>query len=198
MKNIYLTLFFLGFTFLAVAQNEAATHLAEAKTNYASRDLDGTRFALQQSLNELYVLIGKKILAELPTTIGDAKALSEGDQYNGMALGYSSIYIDRTYQSDDKKKNINLSLINDSPMLGALNMFLSNPMLNMMSGKKMIKIDGYKCALEASESTPVTYTLYVPFSQSLLTLTFDGYDNENQVTTLAKQVPIGKIIALAE
>ncbi len=198
MKNIYITLFFLGFTCLAVAQSGAATHLAEAKTSYATRDLDGTRFALQQSLNELYVLIGKKILAELPATIGDAKALSEGDQYNGMALGYSSIYIDRTYQSDDKKKNINLSLINDSPMLSALNLFLSNPVLNMMSRKKMIKIDGYKCALEASESTPVTYTLYVPFSQSLLTLTFDGYNSENEVSTLAKQVPIGKIIALAE
>ncbi len=198
MKNIYLTLLFLGFTYLAVAQNEAANHLAEAKTSYATRDLEGTRFALQQSLNELYVLIGKKILAELPTTIGDAKALSEGDQYNGMALGYNSVYIDRSYKSTDQKKNINITLINDSPLLSGLNLFLSNPMLNMMSGKKMIKIDGYKCALEASESTPVTYTLYVPFSQSLLTLTFDGYNNENEVLTLAKLVPIGKIIALAE
>ncbi len=194
---VYIILLF-GINISLSAQNQTSTHLAEAKSNYNAGDLEATRFALQQSLNELNVLIGQRILDEMPEQLGEATALADSDQYNGSTVGYTGIFVDRTYQNTDASQTIQISLIHDSPLMSGLTTFLANPLINALSGRKMVKIDNYKTALESSDATPITYTLYTPFGKSLLTMTFDGFNNENEVLNLAKQVPVGKIIKLAE
>ncbi|MEM6700738.1 MAG: hypothetical protein AAF599_20200, partial [Bacteroidota bacterium] len=76
--------------------------------------------------------------------------------------------------------------------------FLASPIMNIASGRKSMKIDGYKSALETSESDPKTYTIYIPFSKSLITLTFNGYDSETEVIGLANQLPIKEVIEVAQ
>ncbi len=198
MKKTYLSIIILFIGFQAFTQNKVNEHLAEASTSYAAKDLEATRFALQQSLNELYILIGEKILAEMPEKLGDAAAQKKEDVYNGYALGFTGVYIDRTYQNAKGDQRIEINLINDSPLLAGLNTFLTNPILNIGSGRKMIKIDGYKSALEKSEGEPLTFTLSTPFNQSLITTKFEGFKDENQVLALAKQIPFAKIIAVAQ
>lgn len=193
-----LVILFLSATSLLSAQDQTTTHLAEAKSTYNSGELEATRFALQQSLNELNLLIGQRILDELPEQLGTATALSDSDAYNGSVVGYTGVYIDRTYQSENKEQTIQLNLIHDSPLMSGLTTFLANPLINALSGRKMVKIDGYKTALEESEGTPTEFSLYVPFGKSLLTMSFEGFESENEVLALAKLVPVGKIVALAE
>ncbi|MEM8523642.1 MAG: hypothetical protein AAGG68_03310 [Bacteroidota bacterium] len=198
MKKITLSIFLLATFLFTQAQDQLNNHLAEAKTNYASDNLEDARFALQQSLNELYIVISKQILETLPETLGDTKAQSEGDQYNGTAMGYTGVFIDRTYASADQKKVIDVSLVHDSPLMSSIGSFLASPLMNLASGRKSLKIDGYKSALETSESDAKTYTIYIPFAQSLITLTFNGYDSETEVIGLANQLPIKEIVEVAQ
>lgn len=198
MKKIYLLLIAFVFTSSLFAQDKVNAHLAEATTSYAAKDLEAARFALQQSMNELYILIGEKILAEMPEKLGNLTAQKSEDAYNGYALGFTGVYIDRTYASADGKQTVHISLLNDSPLLSGLNAFLTSPLMAMAAGRKMIKIDGYKSSLEKSDSEPVTFTLSTPFNQSLLTSTFDGFEDENQVVGLANQIPVAKIVAIAQ
>ncbi|MEL6719044.1 MAG: hypothetical protein AAFO82_00930 [Bacteroidota bacterium] len=198
MKNITLSIFFLFAVYSIQAQDQLNTHLAEAKTNYSSGNLEDARFALQQSLNELYVVISKQILETLPETLGDTKAQSEGDQFNGTAMGYTGVFIDRTYANDTQRKVIDISLVHDSPLMNSIGSFLASPIMNLASGRKSMKIDGYKSALETSESEPKTYTIYIPFAQSLITLTFNGYDDETEVIGLANQLPIREVVEIAQ
>jgi len=198
MKKVILFIFFLASIFSIQAQDQLDTHLAEAKTNYTAGNLEDARFALQQSLNELYVVISKQILETLPETLGDTKAQSDGDQYNGAAMGYNGVFIDRTYADAAQKKVIDISLVHDSPLMSSIGSFLASPIMNLASGRKSMKIDGYKSALETSESDPKTYTIYIPFSQSLITLTFNGYDSETEVIGLANQLPIKEVVEVAQ
>lgn len=198
MKKIYLFIFILFIGFPAFSQNKVDEHLTEASKQYAARNLEETRFALQQSLNELYVLIGEKILAELPEKLGDVTAQKKNDAYNGYTLGFTGVYIDRTYQNAAADKTMQITLINDSPLMSGMNAFLTNPILNMGSGRKTIKIDGYKSVLEKSEDDPASYTLNIPFNQSLITTKFEGFKDENQVLALAKLIPVAKIVAAAQ
>lgn len=117
---------------------------------------------------------------------------------NGYTLGFTGVYIDRTYQNAAAGKTVQITLLNDSPLMSGLNAFLTNPLLNLGAGRKLIKIDGYKCVLEKEEGEPVTYTLNTPFNQSLIMTKFEGFKDENQVLTLAKMIPFAKIIAAAQ
>jgi hypothetical protein len=166
-----------------------------AQSNYQSGNLEETRFALQQSLNELYLLISKEVLEVLPQQLGEAQAVGDADQYNGALLGYNGVFIDRTYASSDQQKNINVSLIHDSPLMSSLGTFLASPIMTMATGRKRLKVDGYKGALEHETDD---YVLYIPFSQSLLTVTFSGYDSETEVVGLANQLPVSKVVSVVE
>ncbi|MEM1327371.1 MAG: hypothetical protein AAGI23_15515 [Bacteroidota bacterium] len=194
MKILILSLL-LAYSITISAQDQLTTHMTSAQTNYQSGDLEETRFALQQSLNELYLLISKEVLAVLPQQLGTAQAVGDADQYNGALLGYTGVFIDRTYESSDRQKNINISLIHDSPLMSSLGSFLASPIMSMATGRKRLKVDGYKGALEHETDE---YVLYVPFSQSLLTVTFSGYDSETEVIGLANQLPVTKVVAIVE
>ncbi len=198
MKNIFLLLFLSLTTAVLSAQEELNAQLAEAKTQYAAGDLEATRFALQQSLNELYILMGQKILDEMPQQVGELTALEDEDAYNGYNLGFTGVYIDRTYQNEAGDQSIQVNLIYDSPLLSGLNSFLATPLMAMASGRKMVKIDGYKTVLEDEEADEGTFVLNTPFGQSLLTMTFDGFENENEVVGLANQIPIATIVKIVQ
>ncbi|MEM9887803.1 MAG: hypothetical protein AAF849_18050 [Bacteroidota bacterium] len=198
MKNIFLLLLFGFFSFSLSAQEQVDEYLADAKSSYDVGNLEDTRFALQQSLNELYVLISKEILAALPDQLGAAKAVSEGDQYNGALMGYSGVFVDRTYEHPDQDQSVQVALVHDSPLMSGIGSFLASPVMSMATGRKRVKIDGYKAALEESEGMTKEYTFYIPFDQSLITLTFNGYDNETEVIGLANQLPIAKVVSIAK
>lgn len=88
--------------------------------------------------------------------------------------------------------------MNDSPLLASLNAFLTSSFA-AMTGQKVVKVNGYKGALERLDgSNPVEYKLNIPFGQSLLTLNFTGIKDEAAVLQLANQFPIAKIVELTK
>jgi hypothetical protein len=179
-------------------EKDASASLASASSNYSSKNLQATRSDLQNSLTEIDVQIGKIILAILPQQLGGLDAVATNDEYVASAAGFAGVYIKRVYESTDRSKRIEINLINDSPMMGMVSGFLSSPLLVGMSGKKTIKIDGFKGMYEEQEGDgSKEFKINIPSNQSMLSMIFVGVD-EAQVSKSANQVPVGDIFAITK
>ncbi len=180
----------------------AANYIAKAKTDYSSGNLEETRFTLQQALVEIDMAIGREIMAMLPEQINDMKAVTENDDVNGTAAGFAGLYIDREYRSEGETPQVfRINLINNSPLLAGINTFLTAPLIGavMGGGRKKIKVDGYKGLLEPKEGSTVPgYTLNIPFGDSLLTFDFEHVSTETEVMGITNQIPVSKIVDMAE
>jgi len=199
ITNIF-ALVALFFMFLPVSGQDVAAKLSEAESSYASKDLEGTRFALQEALSGINQAIAKEILDIIPKTMG-GMACSEKDDNVSGASGFAGISLSRKY--GDETKNAQLDVISDSPLIAGINVILSMPAImgNSDPNQKRIKVGGYKAVLQkqdASEGSPVSYTLQIPLSQSLLTLHVNGVSSENDVMSMANTLPLDKIAKLAQ
>ncbi|GEM_PF-7025463 len=173
-------------------------YLADAGTKYNAKDFEGTRFELQRSLTELDIVISKKILEMLPTSLAGLDADAEADEYLANSAGFAGVYISRTYEEQASNKNININMVDDSPMMAIVSQFINTPMMVGMSGKKSVKIDGYKGMLEETNNGDGTeYTINIPSNQSMITMTFNGID-EATVLKSANQIPVGDIFSFVK
>ncbi len=203
MKNIIYIIIIIAVQSLLtfVKAQDAAAKLDEAEKSYSSKDLDNTRYALQDALNEINKAIGKDILNILPTKLSDITYNQKDDNVNGAA-GFAGLFVNRTYGASDGK-NAKIEIMGDSPLLTSLNALLAMPTFFGASdpNNKRIKISGYKAMLKKetnSETQVVTYTVQIPLNQTLLTFTVKGIPAENDVIALANSLPIDKIVKIAE
>jgi hypothetical protein len=200
-KLTFITMIFAAccFSFNIKAQ-DAASKLDEAEKAYSSHDLDNTRFALQEALNEINVAIGKEIIVLLPTKLGDISFNEKDDNVSG-ATGIAGLTISRSYGAADTK-NGRIDIIGDSPLISSINAMLSMPFMMGGSGStsKKESINGYKGLLnkETDSNNNVKYTLQIPISQTLLTLTISGVTDENSVLNIAKTIPLDQISKFAQ
>lgn len=175
---------------------DAEAYLSEATSKYNSKNLEGARSEMQRALVEIDVVIGKMILDMLPNQIAGLSANTTTDEHLASAAGFGGVFVKRLYESADKTKSLEISLVDDSPLMGALSGFMSSPLIATMSGKKSITIDGYKGMLEEMEdSDPHEFNINIPSSQSLLTITSKNL-SETELTSASNLVPVGKIFQL--
>ena len=164
-----------------IKAQDAAAKLNEADAAYSSKNLDNTRYALQQALIEINKAVGKDILDLLPQKITDIDVVPKEDNVSGSS-GFAGLFVNRSYGQG--VKNAKIEIISDSPMLSGLNAMLSMPMImgNSNPNEKRMKISGYKAMLQKStDSTSVSYTLQIPLNQALFTLHTKGIPDENTV-----------------
>jgi hypothetical protein len=182
-----------------VKAQDASAKLNEADASYSSKNLENTRYALQQALIEINKAVGKDILELLPRTISDLQVVPKEDNVSGAA-GFAGLFVNRTYGQGEK--NVKVEIISDSPMLAGLNAMLSMPMImgNTDPNQKRMKISGYKAMLQKSTSdeTNVSYTLQIPLNQALFTLHVKGIPAENDVINMANGLPLDQIAKLAQ
>lgn len=202
MKYLYKitsVLLFVAFIFNVNAQDVAAS-LANAKSAYQTKNLEDTRFALENALKEVNTEIGKQALAILPLKIGQLTADTKNDDVSGMVVLYSGLNIVRSYNNDAEQAT--LTVITDSPMLAAINGILTMPaMLLNNDEQKVVKIAGYKSLIQKSkdENDQVNgYTLQVPFNNSLLSLDYTGAISEAEFTNIANSLPILELVKLLQ
>ncbi|PWJ44047.1 hypothetical protein [Sediminitomix flava] len=168
-------------------------YLKTASSKYSEKDIEGCRFELQNALIDVDVKIGKMVLDMLPDELAGLKVVEGQDEHVATTAGFAGVYVTRTYASPDNSKVIELSLMDDSPMMAMVSSFLSNPLLSGMSGQKSIKIDGYKGMYQVEEgSTPSATDINIPNNQSLFSMHFVNF-SEREVNDAANQVPVGKI-----
>ncbi len=199
MKNI-LTLFVFSLSIPVMAQ-DFDKNVASAKASYASGDLKNTRFALEQALHELDVVIGKEILKQLPTKLGALSYNDKEDNVTGSSAGMGGgLFVHRGYGTELNTAKIDI--INNSPLITSINAILAIPFIgNSGDGtQKVVKVQGYKSVLNRNEN-PETgrtgYTLQIPMNNTLFTLEMTD-TNENEIQGLANAIPLGKIAQMAQ
>ena len=199
-KTIYIAVMaIMGMLASNVSAQDATAKLNEADASYSSKDLENTRYALQQALVEINKAVGKDILDLLPKTVSGLDVVTKEDNVSGAA-GFAGLFVNRSFGQGEK--TVKIEIISDSPMLAGINAMLSMPMImgNSDPNQKRMKISGYKAVLQKSSSdeTNVSYTLQIPLNQALFTLHVKGIPAENDVISIANGLPLDQIAKLAQ
>ena len=195
MKKI-LFLAILAVAALWAPAQEFNKHMATARTAYKAGKLDDSRFAMQQLLQELDMMTGKEILKLLPATLQTQAAKKEKDDVSG-ASGFTGIVVHREYGTT---KPVELEIITNSPMIGALNSLLSLPFIANSGDQKVIRINGYKALVQkvtGETESSVNYEVQLPLNSSMLTLKAPGY-SQDDVIKMANALPIADIVKLIQ
>jgi hypothetical protein len=198
MKTIYITLFSIIVPGVLLAQ-DFSKHLADAKSLYAAGKLEESRFAIEQTMQELDITVGKEVLKLLPGKLDALTGNNANDNVSG-ATGFTGVIIHRDYGQADKKAEIDM--ITNSPLIASINAILAIPFVgNSKDGtQKRIKLEGYKGLLQKnvnSQTNKTSYELQIPFSSTLLTFKVNDAD-EDQVMKMAALIPMSQIAKMLQ
>jgi hypothetical protein len=197
MKTIY-TLILIGCALIVNAQ-DFAKNLSTAKSSYTSGDLENARFAMQQMITDLDILIGKDILKLLPAKM-EAMASNASSDNVTANTGLAGVMIHRDYGT--AQKTCSIEIMNNSPLVTSLNAILAIPfMANSGDGsQKVIKINGYKAIMQKSVNTDdntTDFTVQVPLNSTLLTFSIPK-STEADAVRLANTIPVADIAKKVE
>lgn len=198
MKKLLFIIILSG-TSAASFSQDFNKNIATARNSYASGNLENARFAMQQMLNDIDIIIGKEVLKLLPTKMG-AASMNEANDNVTANTGLAGVMIHREYGAGDQP--LTLDLMSNSPMVASINAILSIPFIgNSGDGsQKVIKIDGYKAMLQKSvdeETKKTEYTLQVPMGSTLLTFTAPD-TNEDEMIRMANTIPLSQITKMVQ
>ena len=174
------------------------TDMASAKTAYSSGKLEDAHFALMQAMQEIDLIIGKEVLKLMPQKM-DSNTVNTSDDNVTSNVGFIGTTIHRSW---GREKNVDLSIIGNSPLVATLNAFLNTPVLGgMMSNgnNKIIKVQGYKGQLQKEDngSGQNNYTIQIPLGNSLIT--FAGKNcTDTQIMAWANTMPLQQIAKLIQ
>ena len=194
MKKIFILSIIIAAATSGRAQ-DLKKSLATASTAYSAGKLEDAHFALQQTLQEIDITIGKEVIKLLPEKMDSLKANLKEDNVSGN-ISFVGATIHRSYGLGAKKANI--EIVNNSPMLTTLNAFITSPLLAGLGsdGKsKVIKVQGYKSRLtkeDNGDSEKPGYRVEIPFSNALITLNVNN-SNETEAVVFANSLPLDKI-----
>lgn len=201
MKKIFFTLLCGIFIFPATGTyaQDVETSLNEARKAYKAGNLEEARYNLQQAQNEVDLAMAKEILTLLPATLGDMPFTDDDETVGSASIGFAGLFVSRTY-SGDEGKSANLQIIADSPMLAGLNAMLSLPMMGNDPDRKRVRLAGYRGMLNKNqhETGEVSWELQVPFGSSLLSINFDGINDEKKIMEMANTIAIEKIAKMLQ
>jgi hypothetical protein len=191
MKKI-ISIILLAMPLATLAQFD--THIATARAEYSKGNLEASRFAMQQLLQELDIQIGKEVLAMLPAKLDALAANTKNDNVTANT-GLAGCLINRDYGAAPKTARI--EIMSNSPLIASLNALLAVPFMgNSGDGtQKVVKVAGYKSILQKNvdtETNQENYTLQIPLNSTLLTLTADK-STEAEVLKWANTIPVDKI-----
>jgi hypothetical protein len=198
MKKIFFTIIVVAAALTGKAQ-DFKKQVATAKSSYNSGKLEETHFALQTMLQELDVTIGKEVIKLLPAKMDTMKLNLKEDRV-AANIGYLGTTTHRSYGVGARKAE--LEIVSNSPMLSALNAFLTSSFLTNAAGDpntKVIKIQGYKSRLtkEENEEEGNGYKVEIPLSNALITFRA-AKSTEAETMAMVNTLPLDQIAKLIQ
>jgi hypothetical protein len=178
-----------------------AKNLTTDRSSYSAGRLEDTRFALEQMLVDLDIVIGKEIIELLPTKVASLNYNAKEDNVTGGSGTVTGLFVERRYGAETKTATINV--FNNSPLMSSINTILSMPLIGGMmrdENQKVIKIQGYKSLLNKivdSDTGKTNYELQVPMNNTLLTVKMDD-TSEQEIAAVANGLQLSKIAQLAQ
>jgi hypothetical protein len=174
-------------------------NLATARSSYSGGNLEDARFAMQQMLNDIDILVGKELLKILPTKLDALNANTKSDNVTANT-GLAGVLVHRDFGTGDKTANVDI--MSNSPLIASLNAILSIPFVgNSGDGtQKVVKVQGYKGVLQKSEDTETNrtnYTLQIPLNSTLITLVANN-SSEAEILKWANTIPMSQIAKMVQ
>ena len=184
---------------LTTQAQDFTKNLASAKSAYSAGNLEDARFAMQQMMNDIDIVVGKEIIKILPAKM-DAMASNAKEDNVTANTGLAGVLIHRTYGTGEKTAT--LDIMGNSPLIASINAILSIPFIgNSGDGtQKVVKVQGYKGVLQKStdsETNKTNFTLQVPVNASLMTFVVND-SAEVDVLRLANTIPLTEIAKLVQ
>ncbi len=206
MKSKIIFLFFSMVSMQIMSQDQVQTFIKEAQEFYAQKNYKQAQLSLQDAINELNKLMSGQVSDILPAEINGLKAM-DGGSSNTSAMGMmgGGMQISKRYEYPGKKENeAEIQIIANSPMMNAMNMYMTNPSL-MGQGAKSVRV-GTQRAIMKSEmqdyyddngnSKKIRSTqIQIPLSQTLITIEAKGFATEQDELAFAAKLDIAKIKA---
>ena len=181
------------FSIVSFAQ-DFSKNLAIANSSYSSGKLEDARFAMQQMLNDIDLIIGKEVMKMLPIKMEAMTSNPVNDNVT-TNTGLAGVIIHRAYGTEAKSAEIDM--MSNSPLVSSINAILSIPFMgNSGDGtQKTVKVKGYKGILQKNVNTDnnqTDYTLQIPFGSTLLTFNAKK-STEEEVLRLVNTIPLSEI-----
>jgi hypothetical protein len=183
----------------AVQAQEFNKNLTTARSAYASGKLEDARFAMQQMLNDIDIIIGREVMKLLPAKMDALASNAKSDNVTANT-GLAGVVIHRDYGTGEKTALIDI--MSNSPLVSSVNAILSIPFVGNSSDgtQKIVKVQGYKGVLQKSvdtETNKTSFTLQIPLNATLLTFTAND-SNEADVLRQANTIPVAEIVKLVQ
>lgn len=204
MKTSILILSLLALSFNAMGQSQAETYIKEAQAYLAQKDYKQAQMSLQDAINDLNNILATQIAESLPNEINGLKASADSEINSaGMGMLGGGMQISKSYQNPSKKENeADVQIMANSPMLSAMNMYLTNPGM-MGQGYKSIRIGTQRGILKTENqdyyddnggSRPIRSTeLQIPLAQTLITINMRGFASETDELAFATKLDLAKL-----
>ncbi len=210
MKTFILILIAFVFSLNISAQSQAETFIKEAQTYLAQKDYKQAQLSLQDAINDINNVLAGQIAESLPAEINGLKA-SGDNKVNTASMGMmgGGMQITKTYNNPSKKENeAEVQIMANSPMLSAMNMYMTNPAM-MGQGYKSVRIGTRRAILknemtdfygDSGTSKKIRSTeLQIPLTQTLITINLKGFATEADELAFAGKLDIEKLrVALGE
>ncbi|MBD3367256.1 MAG: hypothetical protein GF405_03640 [Candidatus Eisenbacteria bacterium] len=185
----------------AAEADEVTEAIAKAEEAYAAENYKDASTELQNALVGVHRILIELIQAQLPEapsgwTVDDP----EGMDASAFGMGFfANLMVSRTYYPPGGS-SIEVSIAANSPLIGALQAFVSNPMMAAMSGGEMKKseICGNDAIEEFSEENDEASINILAGRSTLIAVEGDGYADEDHVRTLAGMIDCAGIVELVE
>ena len=202
MKKLILFLS-LNICVITLCAQDLTKHMSTARTAYAAGKLDDARFAMEQMLQELDIVVGKEILKLLPAKMLDSAAITTKDNVSGTS-GFMGVSIHREYGKKPTHDYdlITLEVITNSPLLASFNALLSMPIIAGAGDNKVIRVGGYKALVQKNtvdeETNKNSYEVQIPLTNSLITLKAPVGITQDQIIKMANTIPVDEIAKLLQ
>ncbi|HRG67377.1 MAG: hypothetical protein JNL65_09565 [Saprospiraceae bacterium] len=202
MKNIIISISLILIYFKSYSQDPVQNFLKEASDFYGQKNYKQAQMSLQDAINELNKLMSEQVGNLLPTEINGLKEVAGGSSNTALgAMGGNQI--SKQYKNPALEENeAEIQILTNSPMMSAMNMYLSNPAL-MGEGAKSVRVGSQRAILKtemtdyygnSDVSKKIRSTqIQIPLSQTLITIQAKGFANEQAELAFAAKLDFVKI-----
>jgi hypothetical protein len=184
----------------SASADDVTDAMAAAGAAYGGGDLKETSTKLQTALVAVNQLMIDQLIAALPAApAGWSEEEPEGIDATAMGVGFfASMIVEKSYTTPDGT-TIDLTVAANSPMLAALRMYLSNPMMAQMAGQSGVEQTeacGYDALRQYGDGTFETNVL--AGNGTLITYTGQQASDEAHINTLVAATDCATIVGIVE
>jgi hypothetical protein len=200
MKKNFILLFVTLIVLKVEGQNQSEAFIKEAQDFLAKKEYKQAQLSLQDAINEINMMLAKQVAESLPAEINGLKAEGEGEVGGtGMGMIGGGMQITKRYSNAAKpENNAEVQIIANSPMISAMNMYLTNPGM-AGAGYKSVRVGTTraisKTDLQDAENGAKTRSteIQIPIGQTLITIRVNGFATEQDELSFATKLDVEKI-----